>query len=626
MGNIFPVELRKPTIKPKSILKVPSHTLTPYNAQATLHFQDAFWGLYLPITVAGRVSDIWRSYIVQALFKRLGLHLGFLPRPIVVQDRNPHSYEADFNAEIPLYTKSSFLISYLADNYIKDNNSENQNSFIELLEGLWIDMYERGIVEEEDVLNIQEWISDLLKVGYKFPTISLDIDSNPNGNSLRNNTTITSHERTKLIKNISSKGNKINAKDKPSIDKCNNGEYKITFGSSDLDDQPKIEYSSILTNIGQRFVNVGPRTPSYNYPNMKNVQGWILANENPSYPMKVYITPYVELDPAWPEINKKHYMEDKIVNKIDAFICSFPASMCQLWEPFNKTIIFLPDHRYNLGRCSEKEWKKLDKFVNELYVSEPNSGNTIGAASRYDMEYMKYYTGISSTLIPSFAGFYIPSDKYKPHDDNPFAVISHSTYFIDMVHNNLQLESNAINVYTRYAHYKQQDTGQHKAVILFPDSVMSRKYTEIYASTTPIFAPSPKFFMDFYDPRNKQYGLGSDRTSTSNPNCQRDTDIEEKVRPLPKSTKRTHVYSPNIQFLQDAESEQYWIQFSDFYDWPHVQHFDSLQHLKELLFHSDINNIHNSMKEEMILRENQVTYAWCQIVNRIDKHRVKSAR
>jgi len=62
--------------------------VVPYNAQATIHFYDAFWALLLPVSVAGRVSDIWRSYIAQALFKRLDLSLGFLPRPIVVQERN----------------------------------------------------------------------------------------------------------------------------------------------------------------------------------------------------------------------------------------------------------------------------------------------------------------------------------------------------------------------------------------------------------------------------------------------------------------------------------------------------------------------------------------------------------
>ena len=64
----------------RSIVRIPNNVVTPFNAQATLHFYPAFWALYLPISVSGRVSDIWRSYVGQAFFKHLGLSLGFLPR------------------------------------------------------------------------------------------------------------------------------------------------------------------------------------------------------------------------------------------------------------------------------------------------------------------------------------------------------------------------------------------------------------------------------------------------------------------------------------------------------------------------------------------------------------------
>ena len=37
----------------------PDGVYSPYNAQATLHEQSAFWGMLLPVSVHGRVSDIW---------------------------------------------------------------------------------------------------------------------------------------------------------------------------------------------------------------------------------------------------------------------------------------------------------------------------------------------------------------------------------------------------------------------------------------------------------------------------------------------------------------------------------------------------------------------------------------
>ena len=47
-----------------------------YNAQATTHLSNAaFWGLDLPVTVPGRVTGIWRSYINQRIMKDVGLHV-----------------------------------------------------------------------------------------------------------------------------------------------------------------------------------------------------------------------------------------------------------------------------------------------------------------------------------------------------------------------------------------------------------------------------------------------------------------------------------------------------------------------------------------------------------------------
>ncbi len=56
-------------------LLIPSNAYSPYNAQATTHLYNAFWGLYLPITVPGRVTGIWRSYINQRIMKDVGLHV-----------------------------------------------------------------------------------------------------------------------------------------------------------------------------------------------------------------------------------------------------------------------------------------------------------------------------------------------------------------------------------------------------------------------------------------------------------------------------------------------------------------------------------------------------------------------
>ena len=115
--------------------------------------------------------------------------------------------------------------------------------------------------------------------------------------------------------------------------------------------------------------------------------------------------------------------------------------------------------------------------------------------------------------------------------------------------------------------------------------------------------------------------------------------------------------SPNLDLVDDSEAEMYWLQFSDFYEWPHIQLFDSLDHLKvvvlpitsvkiiyehyfersytdlayitmiyfhikKLMLNSDLWSIHRNMKAEMRLRKKRVETKWCDVIKRIEQHKI----
>ena len=61
----------------ETILVPPRAVYTPWNAQAVLVSEPAFFGLLLPVTVTGRVSDIWRSYITTRLLWETRYKIGF---------------------------------------------------------------------------------------------------------------------------------------------------------------------------------------------------------------------------------------------------------------------------------------------------------------------------------------------------------------------------------------------------------------------------------------------------------------------------------------------------------------------------------------------------------------------
>lgn len=136
----------------------------PYNAQATLHTRAALWTLLLPITVHGRVSDIWRSYFAQRLMADVDLAVVFHP-PLVVQFRNSHNYLADFDSEGPLYLQAGTLVEQLAAWH------SCAETLPERMESLWIMLYERGYVQQADVALLQAWLATLLELQYAFPEV-----------------------------------------------------------------------------------------------------------------------------------------------------------------------------------------------------------------------------------------------------------------------------------------------------------------------------------------------------------------------------------------------------------------------------------------------------------------------
>lgn len=132
----------------------------PFNSQSTLFLYNSFPLLLLPMTVNGRVSDIWRSYILEAIFMLSGNYVSFCPS-IVKHLRNPHSLLRDFNAEIPLYTQAKELVEFL--NKFKMDKSINIS-----LKQVYNVLYEYNILQIDDLELVNRWIFDLKTIGYEF--------------------------------------------------------------------------------------------------------------------------------------------------------------------------------------------------------------------------------------------------------------------------------------------------------------------------------------------------------------------------------------------------------------------------------------------------------------------------
>lgn len=146
-----------------------SGTMCPFNSQNTLFYYDAFWALLIPKSVAFRVCDIWRGYVMQRLLWDIGGSLCFAVGD-VVQKRNEHNLLHDFKDELDLYCKAGSLVAFLK------NWKSCKKTLTERFKELSVQAIGCGFFKEEEFDLVHAWVRDLQKIGYTFPLVALHED------------------------------------------------------------------------------------------------------------------------------------------------------------------------------------------------------------------------------------------------------------------------------------------------------------------------------------------------------------------------------------------------------------------------------------------------------------------
>ena len=150
----------------KQVVLPPQGTFVPWNAQSVLVKESAFFGLLLPTTVTGRVSDIWRSYILTRLLWETDQHIAFTP-PIVMQYRNPHSYQQDLEDEADLYYRCDELLTFLAQWKRPFGARTIREAYLNLVS----ELVQRQFLSRSDEHLVKAWVKDLNVIGYKWPEV-----------------------------------------------------------------------------------------------------------------------------------------------------------------------------------------------------------------------------------------------------------------------------------------------------------------------------------------------------------------------------------------------------------------------------------------------------------------------
>ena len=273
---------------------------------------------------------------------------------------------------------------------------------------------------------------------------------------------------------------------------------------------------------------------------------------------------------------------------VDAILCTHADSMCEIFMPFGKPLIVVASTRYEIGRYEEDRWSQWNDNLQKI-AAKP--GNVVGANNLYDLEYMKYFTGIQNIqLLPTLA-LYVTA-RYNP--TKPEILLCPSTRPVaPPLYNELM---RALDVFKKrykqthdkktiadgglliapvrslYQKFEYSDLEAHPAIILMPYQLSIMSFFEFYRIGIPMFVPSPQLLTHWH----MKHSVLKERSWNMVFN-----------KPGLSAIKRHSGYKglmlsdPNDNLNYNSVLE--WVKLADFYTFPHVKQFDNLTHLVEMV-------------------------------------------
>jgi len=142
------------TFRKASPVVLAEGTWCPFNSQNTLFLEPSLFPLlYLPAHVTFRFTDILRGYVAQPILQAAGFQLGF-HQATVYQERNAHNLMQDFKDEIPFYLNAQRCMD-IACRTVSGGKSVSDN-----LVSVYRDLYEEGIVPDDELSLLDAWLED----------------------------------------------------------------------------------------------------------------------------------------------------------------------------------------------------------------------------------------------------------------------------------------------------------------------------------------------------------------------------------------------------------------------------------------------------------------------------------
>jgi hypothetical protein len=354
---------------------------------------------------------------------------------------------------------------------------------------------------------------------------------------------------------------------------------KLKFFNIDL-------HIAVIGDIKNIFASLGHEVESYSISN----HAWLIDNPKSSVKL-INQENWREISP---EMVEQFYQEYKnYLIQFDGFIVTHAASFALLYEKFNKPIIIVNSTRYqNEFIFDYKKWKWLNNYLkkgvanNKIYIISNNKG---------DQNYLKYYTGLDSEVIPSLCLY--TKAKYSGKKQG-FIVKDR----LNLSFKNIFKKPELIKILA--GNYKWQELYDFQGIIHFPYQISTMSLFEQYSANIPLFFPTKNFLLSLHKEYPKR--ILSELSFYQ---------VKKKLF-FPKGNN-------NPDNIKNHEVLKYWVDNADFYDsknMPYIQYFNSFKDLEYLLETVDLDLISQKMENYNKQRKEKVLQKWQSILKKIEEN------
>jgi len=259
------------------------------------------------------------------------------------------------------------------------------------------------------------------------------------------------------------------------------------------------------------------------------------------------------------------------LEQYDAFVCTYPPAFAMLYQNFNKPVIIQIPIRYEYPYTfNQANWE----YFNEFLRNGIDKKKVIPVCnSLFEKEYFDSYVGRPAKYIPNLCEY--TGMQYSP--DAPPVIYGHNNH-------GLQFPTRSdLGV------FRWQDLAKRRSIIHFPYQTSTMSIFEQYTANIPLIFPSQKYIRSHLEMLSQVLWSRTCGQKATPPKC-------------------------NIDWEDDWPV---FLHLADYYQWPHIQYFDSLEHCREIVGNVDEGDIYHAMKEENFHRKQRVYRDWEEILSSI---------